>query len=98
MFRRKHRKIYNFAVLIEKEVTRIAENAKVTKTYPKYYNLLKSQYFWQAHYQILSIIFLKVFIEPNVNTDTVTGNVKHAELNIKIASAFLNKQTLRMIQ
>ena len=33
---------------------------------------------WQAH-QILSIIFLKEFLELNVNLDTVIKNVKHAE-------------------
>ena len=44
----------------------------------------------QAHYQILSIIFLKEFIKLNVNTDTVVQNVKLVESNIKIATAFLN--------
>ena len=34
-----------------------------------YHNLLIAQDLLQAHYQILSIIFLKEFIELNVNTD-----------------------------
>ena len=41
---------------------------------------------WQAHYQILSMIFLKEFIELNVNTDTVIKNVRHVEVNISIAT------------
>ena len=32
-----------------------------------YYNLLIVQDLWQAHYQILSIIFLKKFIELDAN-------------------------------
>ena len=42
---------------------------KLHKIYLTYYNLLIVQDLWQAHYQILSIIFLKEFIELNVNTD-----------------------------
>ena len=40
---------------------------KLHKIYPIYYNLLIAKDLWQAHYQILSIIFLKEFIELNVN-------------------------------
>ena len=39
----------------------------------------------QAHHQTLSIIFLKEFIELNVNTDLMIKNVKLVELNISIA-------------
>ena len=70
---------------------------KLQKIYLTYYNLLIVQDLWQAHYQILSIIFLKEFVKLNVNTDKMTKNVKLAELNIKIVSAFLNRQTLKMI-
>ena len=70
---------------------------KLQKVYLTYYNLLIVQDLWQAHYQILSIIFLKEFVKLNVNTDKMTKNVKLAELNIKIVSAFLNRQTLKMI-
>ena len=52
---------------------------------------------WQAHYQILSIIFLKEFIKLNVNTRTMIENVKLVELNINIATVFLNTKTLKMI-
>ena len=70
---------------------------RLQKIYLTYYNLLIVQDLWQAHYQILSIIFLKEFVKLNVNTDKMTKNVKLAELNIKIVSAFLNRQTLKMI-
>ena len=68
-----------------------------TKMYVTYYILLTAQDLWQVHYQILSIIFLKEFIELNVNSDTMIKNKKHVELNIFIATAFLNVQTLKMI-
>ena len=62
-----------------------------------YYNLLKAQYLSQAHYQILSVIFLKESIKLNVNLDTMIKNVKLAELKKSIATVFLNKQILKMI-
>ena len=58
---------------------------KLQKIYLTYYNLLIAQDLWQAHYQILSIIFLKEFIKLNVNMDTIIQNVKNVKLNIKIA-------------
>ena len=42
---------------------------KLQKIYPEYYNLLIVQDLWQAHCQILSIIFLKELIKLNVNMD-----------------------------
>ena len=42
-------------------------------------------------------IFLKEFIELNVNSDTMIKNVKRVELNISIATVFLNTQILKMI-
>ena len=59
---------------------------KLQKIYAAYYNLLIMQDFWQAYYQILPIIFLKKFIELNVNLDMMIKNVKHVELNINIAT------------
>ena len=56
-----------------------------------------AQDLWQAHYQILSIIFPKEFIELNVNLDTMIKNVKHLELNIRIGAVFLNIQNLKLI-
>ena len=70
---------------------------KLQKNYPRDCNLLIEEDLWQAHYQILSKIFLKEFIKLNVNTDTITKNVKIAELNISIATLFLNTQILKMI-
>ena len=53
---------------------------KLQKIYLTYYNLLIVQDLWQAHYQILSIIFLKKFIELNVNMDMMIKNVKIMKL------------------
>ena len=61
------------------------------------YNLLTEQDLWQVYYQILSIIFLYEFIKLTVNKYTMMKNVKFAELNINIATALLNIQTLKMI-
>ena len=44
---------------------------KLQKTNMADCNLLIAQDLRQARYQILSIIFLKQFIKPNVNTDTM---------------------------
>ena len=60
-------------------------------------NLLTAQDLWQVHNQILSIIFLKEFIKLNVNMGAMIKNVKLVELNINIATAFLNSQTLNTI-
>ena len=70
---------------------------KLQKIYPTYYNLLIAQDLSKAHNQILSIIFLEEFIKLNVSTDTMIKNVKTAGLNINIANASLNWQTLNMI-
>ena len=63
---------------------------KLQKTYLTYSNLLIVQDLWQAHYQILSIIFQKKFIKLNVNMDMMIKNVKLEELNVSIPTAFLN--------
>ena len=63
--------------------------------YPTYYNLLIAEDLWQVFYQILLIIFLKEFVKLNVNTDTMIRNVKPVELNVSIATVFLNVQILR---
>ena len=52
---------------------------------------------WQAHYQILSVIFLKEFIKLKVKVDTMIKNVKLSEVNINIVTIFLNTQFLKMI-
>ena len=70
---------------------------KLQKIYRTYYNLLIVQDLWQAHYKILSIIFLKNFVELRVNTNMMIENVKTVQLNISIANVFLNTQILKMI-
>ena len=70
---------------------------KLQKIYLTYYNLLIAHNLWQAHYQILAIIFLKEFIKLNANTDMKIKNAKLVELNIGITTVFLNIHTLKMI-
>ena len=57
---------------------------KLQKLYVTYYNLLIVQDLWQAHYQILSIIFLKELIELNVNTEIMIKNVRLKGLSLRI--------------
>ena len=63
---------------------------KLQKIYLTYYNVLIEQDLWQAHCQILPIIFLKEFAELNVNLDTMIKHVKSLELNMSITTFFLN--------
>ena len=58
---------------------------------------MTTQDLWQAHYQILSIIFLKEFIELNVSTGTMIKNAKFVELDISLAIVSLNTHTLKII-
>ena len=91
-------KYTTFTVPIENEVRRIDKNGEEVPNYKKYiYKLLIVQDLWQAHYQTLSIIFLKELLELNVNTDMTIKNVKFIELNISIVTVFLNAQILKMI-
>ena len=69
---------------------------KWRKIYLTYYNLFIAQNLWQTH-QIFLIIFLREFIELNINTDTMIKNVELVELNISIVTIFLNTQILKMI-
>ena len=68
---------------------------KLQKPYYTDYNVLILQDLWNAHYQILSIIFLKEFIKFNINTNTVIKNVKLVGLNTNIATAFLKHKLKR---
>ena len=70
---------------------------KLPKIYLTYYSLLTVQDLWQAHYQILSIIFLNEVIEVHVNMDMMIKNVKLVELDISIATVSLNTYILKMI-
>ena len=66
---------------------------KLQKIYLLFDSLSIAQDLWQAYYQI----YLKEFIELNENLDTIINNVKIVELNISIATVFLNIKTLKMI-
>ena len=86
---------------MQKEVTEIDKNGKeITKNVSYILHityLLIAQDLWQAHYEILSIIFLMGFIKLNVNVPTIIKNGKLAELNINIVTVFFNRQTLKTI-
>ena len=69
---------------------------KLQKIFPTYHSLLIRQDLWQAHYQILLIIFLREFPELNVNTDMMIKNVKFVELHMKYVTVFSNTQPLKM--
>ena len=79
---------------------------KLQKIYLIDYNLLIAQDLWQGHYQILLIIFLKKFIDLNVNMDMTIKNVKIMELlgytNFKddliiyVATKTINKSLLKI--
>ena len=56
---------------------------KLQKLYLTFYNLLIAQDLWQAHYQILSIIFLKQFIELNIKTGTVIKKCETCRIKYK---------------
>ena len=71
---------------------------KVQKLYLTYYNLLIAQDLWQAHYQTLSIIFLKEFIELNVNSDRMIKTCETFGIKISIVTVFFNTQISKMIQ
>ena len=84
---------------MQKDMKIIDKNGeKITKTISCRYNLLIVQSLSQAHYQVLVIIILKEFVKLNFNINAVMNNVKLAQLNTNIATAFFNTQTLKMIQ
>ena len=70
---------------------------KLQRIYLTYSNLLIAQDLWQDHYQILSIIFLGEFIELDVNSGMTIKNVKQVELNVSIATDFLNIKLSRQL-
>ena len=54
------------------------------------------QALWQAHYQILLIVFLKELIKLNKKMSILIKNAKCMESNIKIVSDSSNEQNLKM--
>ena len=82
---------------MKKEITRIDKDGEeITKNISYILQFIDSPKLWQAHYEILLIIYLKDFIELNVNQDMTIKNMKHVELNTSIATVFSNIQTLKM--
>ena len=65
---------------MEKEIRKIHKNGKESVTI--IFNKIKFTlvHFWQASYQILSIVFPKEFIEFSVNMELIIKNVKRTEL------------------
>ena len=61
---------------------------KLRKLYLTYYNLLIAQDLWQAHYQILSIIFMKEFIS-NTNMDAIIKKCETCGIKYKYCDCFL---------
>ena len=70
---------------------------KLQKIYLTCYSLLIVQDLWQAHYQILSIMFLNEFMKLNINSNMMKKHANPVELNISIATVFLNIKTLKVI-
>ena len=67
----------------------IKKDKKLGKIHLKYYNLLILHNLWEAHYQILSIIFLKEFIELNVNLDMMIKKCQTYGIRNKYCDCFL---------
>ena len=65
---------------------------RIKKTISYRLKFIDSARFMVSYYPIFLIILLKEFTKLNVNTDMIMKNVKIAELNIDIVSAFLNTQ------
>ena len=88
-------KYITFTVLTEK-VTRIDKNGEeITKNISHILQFIDSARFMAS--SLSNLVFLKKFVELNINTDMLIKNVKHGELNISIATAFLNIQILKII-
>ena len=68
---------------------------KLQIIYPKYYNFMIAQHLWQAHCQILSIIFLKEFIKLNVNIDKMIKKCETCEIKYKYCDCFLEYTNFR---
>ena len=93
-----HIKYITFTVPIEKEVPIIDKmEKKLQKMYLAYYNLFIVQDLWQVHYQTLSIIFLREFIELIVILGTMIKKCQTCRIKYKYCDWFLEYATLKMI-
>ena len=91
-------KYITFIVSIEKEVIKIDKIKKeVIKNISYRLKFFDSARFMASSLSNLFNNFGEEFIKSNVNTDTMIRHMKLAELDTKIASVFLNTQTLVII-
>ena len=65
------------------------------KIYLTYYNLLIAQDLWQAHYEILPIIFLKEFIELNINLDMMITKCEICGKTYNYCNCFLELTNIK---
>ena len=91
-------KYITFTVSIEKEVTRIDKNGeKVTKNIYYILHFIDSTIFIPSSLSNFVNNLPERIHRINVNTDIMIKNVKLVELNVSIATVFLNTQILKKI-
>ena len=84
-------KYITFTIPIEKEVARIDKDGEeLQKNIFYILQFIDSAIFIASSLSNLVIIFVKELIELNVNTNMITENVRLVDLNISMATAFLN--------
>ena len=94
MFRRK----YCFTVPIEKEVTRIDKNGEeITKNISYILQFIDSARFMASSLSNLVNNLFEGIHRIKCNLNMMIKNVKLVELNVSIATVFLNTQILKMI-
>ena len=87
-----------FTVRIDKEVTRIDKNGeKIAKHISCILQIIDSARFMVSSSNLFNNLSEGIRIKLNVNTNTKIKNVRLLKLNIRIATVFLNTQTVKMI-
>ena len=87
-----------FTVRIDKEVTRIDKNGeKIAKHISCILQIIDSARFMVSSSNLFNNISEGIRIKLNVNTNTKIKNVRLLKLNIRIATVFLNTQTVKVI-
>ena len=91
-------KYMTFTILIEKEVTKIAKiGEKITKNISYILQFIDSARFMASSLSSLANNLLEGHHRIKFNLNMTMKNVKHVELNISIATFFLNIRILNMI-
>ena len=91
-------KYMTFTILIEKEVTKIAKiGEKITKNISYILQFIDSARFMASSLSSLVNNLLEGHHRIKFNLNMTMKNVKHVELNISIATFFLNIRILNMI-